>query len=277
LDLATVAVSPALWPPKVALLQPFSFPILLNGRVAGQARAPAGTLLRLVRINGQEVEIEFQNVRHSIPALSTDLMQRALQRLQTGASVPPQYLQQAATVRQSDSPVPARVARTSTDSDTARLAQRLSIETIPKKTTRIEGGDFDDKKDRFTLKVKFTNTDTALVADSLKAEIFIFGESILDRSIRKVLATEEFTFSLPAHGVHEVATKEVATAYDKTGAKFGFEYEGWFLRVRNSSGAIITVKASLPTLLKSADKIVGLKVDGQYDRNTFAENKTVLR
>lgn len=77
LDLATVARTPALWPKQVALVQAVVFPVILNGRPSGSATVPAGTGLRLHRVAGQHVDVEYQNARQFIPATATDLMARA--------------------------------------------------------------------------------------------------------------------------------------------------------------------------------------------------------
>lgn len=88
LDLATVARTPALWPKQVALLQPTLFPVVVNGRHAGNATLPAGTPLRLLRIVGAQVEVEYQNARQLLPAGSTDLMARALAAAKAAAPAP---------------------------------------------------------------------------------------------------------------------------------------------------------------------------------------------
>jgi hypothetical protein len=89
LDLATLARTPALWPAQVLLTQATSFPISLNGRVVGEAKAPVGSPVRLIRVAGVQVEIEYQSARHLIPAASTDLMARALAAFRNAGSVLP--------------------------------------------------------------------------------------------------------------------------------------------------------------------------------------------
>jgi hypothetical protein len=90
LDLATVARTPALWPPQIKLLQVTTFPVTINGRLAGEAKLPAGTALRLLRVGNQSVEVEYQSARQLIPVGSTDLMQRALLAFRNNGSVLPQ-------------------------------------------------------------------------------------------------------------------------------------------------------------------------------------------
>lgn len=90
LDIATVVRTPALWPPQVLLVQPVALPVILNGRPVGEAKVPAGTPLRVLRVGPQQVEIEYQNARHLIPLASTDLMPRALAAFRANGSVLPE-------------------------------------------------------------------------------------------------------------------------------------------------------------------------------------------
>ncbi len=76
-DLAQVAQNPALWPKEVTLLAPASFPVVFEGRTAGQTLLPAGTRLRLVRVAAAQVELENQGARQWVGAAATDLLARA--------------------------------------------------------------------------------------------------------------------------------------------------------------------------------------------------------
>jgi hypothetical protein len=89
LDFATVARSPSLWPQQIALTQPASFPVVIGGRVAGEVKAPAGTVMRLLRLSNLNAEVEYQNNRQMVPAASTDLMQRALATFRRNGNVIP--------------------------------------------------------------------------------------------------------------------------------------------------------------------------------------------
>lgn len=107
LDIATVVRTPALWPRQVALLGPTGFPVMINGQVAGEVKAPAGTIVRLLRMGPQQVEVEFQNSRHIIPLASTDLMERALVAFRGMGSVLPTTTAAAPTASGSSTPPPA--------------------------------------------------------------------------------------------------------------------------------------------------------------------------
>ncbi len=77
LDFEMIANTPAVWPKQVTLVRVTPIPVVINGKLAGQAQLPAGTVLRLLRIAGTQVEVEYQNARQIIPAASTDLVSRA--------------------------------------------------------------------------------------------------------------------------------------------------------------------------------------------------------
>ena len=77
LEIDAVVVTPSLWPAQVALVRAWPFSIVIGGRPAGQATAPAGALLRVLRVGAQQIEVEFQGARHLVPVEATDLMARA--------------------------------------------------------------------------------------------------------------------------------------------------------------------------------------------------------
>lgn len=149
----------------------------------------------------------------------------------------------------------------------AKFDQRVQVEVVRAKKTRIEGGDFDDKNDRIVLNVKFTNSDTATAYSDCKAELYIWAEHILNRKAFKLLGKEQFTFSLPARGTHTFTSTEVETAWDRTGAAFGAKYDGWVIVVRNAEGAILMKKATTPSWLPVAEKLGDLSAGTSYNRD----------
>ena len=79
LDWATFVASPNLWPKMVVLTTPVSFPVvLLNGRVAGLARMPAGTPVKFDGVVGNKLKIEYQGGVQTVSVSATDLEQRLL-------------------------------------------------------------------------------------------------------------------------------------------------------------------------------------------------------
>jgi hypothetical protein len=115
LDFATVARSPSSWPQQITLTQSASFPVIIGGRVAGDVKVPVGTVMRFLRLNNLNVEVEYQNARQLVPATCTDLMQRALVTFRTNGFVIPTTTTTAAapllpvaTAASSATPAPAK-------------------------------------------------------------------------------------------------------------------------------------------------------------------------
>ncbi len=77
-DWASLEASPAEWPKVVALKAPASFPVVVNGAPAGEARLPAGTQVKLVSLKNHEVTVEYQGGAKVLQAESTDLKERVL-------------------------------------------------------------------------------------------------------------------------------------------------------------------------------------------------------
>lgn len=175
LDFATVAGNQALWPPQVALLQATVFPVTLNGRVVGEAKAAAGTVVRVFRIYNQQVEIEFQNARHFIPVASTDLMQRALVIFRNNGSVVPE--QRAVVALPQATPPPATPALGATG-----LTDRPKVEvTAERKRNDVvrgataNGGDFTKGAEKCVYTIKAQSRSFGDLP-ALDAEYLIFVE-----------------------------------------------------------------------------------------------------
>ena len=77
LDMATLAREPEWWPGTVALTKTTVIPVVLGGRDAGKVEMPAGRELRVIRVIGRQVELEYQSNRHIVPFDSTDILPRA--------------------------------------------------------------------------------------------------------------------------------------------------------------------------------------------------------
>jgi hypothetical protein len=75
-DLEKIAGDRSVWPKKVALTKPASFPAVLNGKVVGSLIAPAGSEATLVSIKDDKVGLEFQGGGAWLPADQTDLVAR---------------------------------------------------------------------------------------------------------------------------------------------------------------------------------------------------------
>jgi hypothetical protein len=147
------------------------------------------------------------------------------------------------------------------------MARALKIETTTSKPSRVKGGDWDDKMQRITLRLKFTNIDTRQVLNGLSASVYLFGESASERGVIKLLAKESAVVDLAPRQTIEHTCAELVTRYDKTGIAFGYSYDGWAVVVKDSSGSIVSCKATSPTNEKSPEKLLELTEGKTYGRD----------
>ena len=76
------------WPKEVALVKEADFPVVLNGRVSGTARVPAGTVVELFEMNGENVGVVYAGGGARLAIAATDLRKRAeaaMSKAATGA------------------------------------------------------------------------------------------------------------------------------------------------------------------------------------------------
>ncbi len=74
--MAWVLASKDRWPAVVALTQPVSFPILLNGLAAGAIKVPAGTLTKVINLQAGQITLEWSGDTKAVPIEATDLIKR---------------------------------------------------------------------------------------------------------------------------------------------------------------------------------------------------------
>jgi|GEM_PF-3003021 len=65
------------WPRQVKLLKNTEFPIIFNGKVAGKASFPPGTVVALTSVEGEMITVKNGEASQRIPASDTDLLQQA--------------------------------------------------------------------------------------------------------------------------------------------------------------------------------------------------------
>jgi len=289
LDLATVVRTPGLWPAQVLLTQPHGFPVMISGRVAGEVKVPAGTPLKLIRVFGPQVEVEYQNAIHIVPTDSTDLMPRAVAISKNPALARP-------------TPMPAPVFVPGTvitpvpivDLTAEQIAQRVTVDVTRIKRSRSEEEEKkdgaaatptpapgqrrannprrnyrqNDEEESIELRVRLTNTDSNRAARRLKGEIFIFADSLADRSALKLLGSHPIDCSIQPRGNHEFTTTELTTRFWTT-QRYGFKYDSWIVRIRNAEDKEVLLKSNSPSLLRNAAKLATMAAGKTYERSTF--------
>ena len=157
-------------------------------------------------------------------------------------------------------------AQTASASPSVGFEQRVRVEVLRDKKTRIQGGDFDDKTDRISFTLKLLNTDTRAAFEGCQGEFYVFAQSILNRKAYQLLGSERFEFSLPPRGTHSFTSSEVVTRWDSTDARFGAKYDAWVLVVRDKEDKVICKKSSSPGWLPVAERMNSLSANAFYDR-----------
>jgi hypothetical protein len=74
LTMERFAANPALWPKKVKLRKMIEFPAVLNGKKVGTIKVPPGTQTNLIKVQNQQLGVEYQGGGAWVPIAETDLM-----------------------------------------------------------------------------------------------------------------------------------------------------------------------------------------------------------
>ena len=135
----------------------------------------------------------------------------------------------------------------------------------PQQGLAHRGGDFDDKKGRISFKIKFRNGDPNRSFDGLKFELFVFGQSLVDKKAFKLLQRVPESFSLKPLQEFTSDSPEVVSAWDNPGAIFGEKYKGGYLVVKGPGGEVL-VEKSVTAFLEGTAGLDGLSEGSSYDK-----------
>jgi hypothetical protein len=149
----------------------------------------------------------------------------------------------------------------------------VTVDVSRIKATRIGGGDYDDKTEKLTFKVKMRNGSTRITFNDLKVEFFLFGICQEDRKSLKLMQRTAQTVTLEPLKELVYDTPEVVSMWDNTDAVFGDKYKGWCMLIYTPSGELLAEK-TVSAFVKNLDRLPGL-VEGKYYDNNL--NPTVVK
>ena len=86
-DLAQLSQSRAEWPKTLTLKKDVEFPAVLDGKVVGSVKAPAGTQALLIVIKGNQAGVEYQGGGAMVDIADTDLIERVQSSRHAGVAV----------------------------------------------------------------------------------------------------------------------------------------------------------------------------------------------
>jgi hypothetical protein len=269
-----VARNRAAWPRTVQLVRATAFPLVVNGRPAGAATAPAGATVRLVAVLPTGVRVAHGAMEATLPHAATNL--EAL--LQAAANpAPPSLAADTSTRSAADPPPPTAPPSPTAPPDPAATVaarpipfkDRVKLEMVRQRRTRVEGGDYDDKLERIQFRLKLSNSDPKMAYASLKGRIWVFTQDIINTSIYRLVLAETFDTSLAPRQSFEHSTEEATSRYDDhLYAKGGFKYAGWVVVIYQDGKPVMQEASSpgweKPELLQALD---GLRPQQTVDRN----------
>ena len=79
------------WPDEIILREAVEFPAVSSGKVVGSLQVPAGTMVKVIEIGGDEIAVDHMGGRRKVPVAITDLAEQAEKALaKAEAEVGPQ-------------------------------------------------------------------------------------------------------------------------------------------------------------------------------------------
>ena len=213
----------------------------------------------------------YQNSRSTISAAAIDLIPRATALKALPATQPAARPEAEPAPAKPVAPAKPLVPGASSPSVSeplqtkAEFSSRISVSAMRAKNTKIEGGDFDDKRDRISFTIKLANADPNRPFPGLNLEFYIFGQSLVDQKAFKLLHKFEKSFDLKPLQEITFVTPEVVTEWDNTGAIFGAKYKGWYLFMRGADGAVLLEK-STSSFIENSAGLSKVAVGGYFNR-----------
>ncbi|MFA6566956.1 MAG: hypothetical protein WCS96_01970 [Victivallales bacterium] len=125
-----------------------------------------------------------------------------------------------------------------------------------------------------SLNVSLSNTAPADFTNN-KIEIYLLGESTAENHICQVLAVEKKDLSLKKNESLDIEIKANSEFNKLSFCKYGAEYCGYLIVIKDKTGKIFTVKTNRPAFQKFADKIVKMSESSEFDERTGEERKGV--
>jgi len=154
----------------------------------------------------------------------------------------------------------------------AKNPPKLILDATRSKSTKTEGGDFDDKTQIVQLDYRVTNGSlNAAVPDGLTLHYWAIGQSAADRKAYQAIdagtAPIKLDTTSQARQMH-VEGERVKLMLDNTGvARFGVGYKGYLMVVVNAQNEVVAVKATLPSWQTNLEKAFGIKKGDWFDIN----------
>lgn len=125
-----------------------------------------------------------------------------------------------------------------------QFKNRVQIDVTRSKSTRVKGGDFDDKREEIRMRVQLKNQSNNAEFKGFKGVIFAISESLAERNQYKLVTKQEFPIDLAPGAKTEFVSDARVEGWDNTGAIWGYKYDGYCLLIFDPDGKLIVTKTS---------------------------------
>lgn len=148
----------------------------------------------------------------------------------------------------------------------AQFPRDVRIDVARQKSTKFEGGDYDDRTEKLSFKVSLQNSSKNAFT-GVQMEFYLLGQSVSDKKVFKLMQVYKETFTLDPLQPIEFDTPEVTTMWDDSGAVFGVRYKCWIVRFLAPDGTVM-VEKSTSSFFTNTKKLPELK-EGEFYTKTF--------
>ena len=132
----------------------------------------------------------------------------------------------------------------------AKNPPKVAIDANRSRSTKIAGGDWDDKLQKVQLEISVKNLDLNKSVEGLTLYYWTLAQSLVDK--KAYLVIDAGTFDVNLNGstegreIHHQC-EEITLKWDDTYAVFGQRYKGYVIVLVNAQKEVVAVKANLPT------------------------------
>lgn len=144
----------------------------------------------------------------------------------------------------------------------AKNPPKVSIDATRSRSTKIAGGDWDDKLQKVQLDIVVKNLDLNKSVEGLTVYYWTLAQSLVDK--KAYLVVDAGTFDVSLNGSAEGREirhqcEEITLKWDDTDAVFGQRYKGYVLALVNAQKEVVAVKSNFPSWQTAFERAFDLK------------------
>ena len=147
---------------------------------------------------------------------------------------------------------------------------RIELKVKRTKKAKRDGSDYDNRQQKVQFTVNLLNREPQKDYEKLTGYIYGIGQHVTDKKHYKLIIKEKFEFDLARGKSYSHDTQTVYLSFDDNlYAKHGFQYEGYYFEIKDSTGKVILSKG----LPKKLEKMPSLFESKAQDTEFFFKKK----